>query len=129
MIDIIIDRLTNSIRNTISGDQFNTEIIQAFIDEKGITKKDWAFDWKKEIHDVDKEVYKLVIVNNKMKATKENNSIDIEVVNRPMTIEEKQSFSEFLKTRKKKKVRKFTRKHDHTKANHGPQPVSVHLEK
>ncbi len=44
-----------------------------------------------------------------MKAKKEKNSIDIEVVNRPMTIEEKQSFSEFLKTRKKKKVRKFTK--------------------
>jgi len=61
MIDIIIDRLTNSIRNTISGDQFNTEIIQVIINEKGITKKDWAFDWKKEIHDVTREVYKLVI--------------------------------------------------------------------
>jgi len=66
-----------------------------------------------------------------MKATKEKDSNDIEVVNRPMTIEEKQSFSEFLKTRKKKKreIRKFTRKHDHTTANHGSQPVNGHLEK
>ena len=64
MIDIIIDRLTNSIRNTISGDQFNTEIIQVIVSERGITKKDWAFDWQKEVQDVNKEVYKLVIVNN-----------------------------------------------------------------
>jgi len=64
MIDIIIDRLTNSIRNTISGDQFNTEIIQAIVGEKGITKKDWVFDWKNEIYDTNREVYKLVIVNN-----------------------------------------------------------------
>jgi hypothetical protein len=64
MIDIIIDSLTNSIRNTISGDQFNTEIIQVIVNEKGIAKKDWVFDWRKEIQNVNKEVYKLVIVNN-----------------------------------------------------------------
>ena len=38
MIDIIIDRLTNSIRNTISGDQFNTKIIQVAVSEKRIAK-------------------------------------------------------------------------------------------
>jgi hypothetical protein len=42
-----------------------------------------------------------------MKATKEKDNIDIEVVNRPLTTKEKQSFSEFLKTRKKSKVKKF----------------------
>jgi hypothetical protein len=64
MIDIIIDRLTNSIRNTISGDQFNTEIIKVENDEKGILKKDWSFDWFLEIGDKNKEVYKLVIEKN-----------------------------------------------------------------
>lgn len=64
MIDIIIDRLTNSILNTISGDQFNTEIIQVTVSEKWISKKDWVFNWKQEIQDVNKEVYKLVIENN-----------------------------------------------------------------
>ena len=43
-----------------------------------------------------------------MKAKKENIDIDIEVVNRPLTIKEKQSFSEFLLKRKKRKERKFT---------------------
>ncbi len=64
MIDIIIDRLTNSIRNTISGDQFNTEIIQVIVIEKRITNKDWTFNWRQEIQDVNREVYKLVIENN-----------------------------------------------------------------
>ena len=54
MIDIIIDRLTNSILNTISGDQFNTEIIQVTISEKGISIKDWIFNWKQEIQDVNR---------------------------------------------------------------------------
>lgn len=39
-----------------------------------------------------------------MKTTKDKDSIDIEVVNRPLTTKEKQSFSEFLKKRKRKKV-------------------------
>lgn len=43
-----------------------------------------------------------------MKDTKEKDNIDIEVVNRPLTAKEKQSFSEFLKKRKKK-VSKFTK--------------------
>ncbi len=64
MIDIIIDRLTNSIRNTISGDQFNTEIIQVTVNGKRISKKDWVFNWNQEIQDAKKEVYKLVIESN-----------------------------------------------------------------
>ena len=46
-----------------------------------------------------------------MKAIKQKDSIDIEVVNRPLTTKEKQSFSEFLKTRKnkKRKVRMFSK--------------------
>ena len=64
MIDIIIDRLTNSILNTISGDQFKTEIIKVTVNEKRISKKDWLFNWNQEIQDTKKEVYKLVIENN-----------------------------------------------------------------
>ena len=44
-----------------------------------------------------------------MELKKENNSIEIEVVNRPLTEKEKQSFSKFLKERKKRKVGKFTK--------------------
>jgi hypothetical protein len=62
----IIDRLTNSILNTISGDSFQTEVIRlGKLDLKHITKtKGWNFNWKQEFEDIKKEVYKLTIVNN-----------------------------------------------------------------
>jgi hypothetical protein len=64
--DFIIDRLTNSILNRISGDSFMTEVSLLSIRElKGLTrKKGWLFDWKKEINGPGKEVYKLNILNN-----------------------------------------------------------------
>lgn len=62
----IIDRLTDSILNVISGDSFQTEISTLKeSDLKTITKKkDWNFDWKSEFNDLTREVYKLTIVNN-----------------------------------------------------------------
>ena len=65
-LDFIIDRLTNSIQNTISGDSFQTEIsLFTNTDTKQVTKKSgWQFNWKTELADNLKEVYKLTIVNN-----------------------------------------------------------------
>jgi hypothetical protein len=65
-LDFIIDRLTNSIQNTISGDSFQTEIsLFTKADAKIITKKNgWQFNWKTELADNSREVYKLTIVNN-----------------------------------------------------------------
>ncbi len=62
----IIDRLTNSILNTVSGDSFQTDVIRLSIsDLKLITKKKgWNFNWKQEFDEIKKEVYKLTIVNN-----------------------------------------------------------------
>lgn len=62
----IIDRLTDSILNKISGDSFQTEISTLKkSDLKNIIKKNgWNFDWKSEFNDLKKEVYKLTIVNN-----------------------------------------------------------------
>jgi hypothetical protein len=62
----IIDRLTNSILNTVSGDSFPTEVIRlSKSDLKYITqKKGWNFNWKREFDEIKKEVYKLTIVNN-----------------------------------------------------------------
>ncbi len=62
----IIDRLTDSILNTISGDSFQTEISTLKkSDLKNIVKKNgWNFDWKSEFNDLTKEVYKLTIINN-----------------------------------------------------------------
>ncbi len=65
-LDFIIDKLTNSIQNTISGDSFETEIILISMrDLKIVTKKNgWNFIWKTEFDDFKKEVYKLTIVGN-----------------------------------------------------------------
>jgi hypothetical protein len=63
-IDIEIDKLTNSIENSISGDVFDTDIIRFKKNDKSYIKTNWLFDWKKELNDSSKMVYKLVIVNN-----------------------------------------------------------------
>lgn len=65
-LDIEIDELTNSIRNTISGDSFPTDIIRlSKSDLKTITKKvGWQFDWKIELQHPERDVYKLTITNN-----------------------------------------------------------------
>jgi hypothetical protein len=64
--DFVIDRLTNSILNTISGDSFPTEIsILTKNDLSNITKrKGWNFNWKSEFKNEITEQYKLTIVNN-----------------------------------------------------------------
>lgn len=65
-LDFVVDKLTNSIQNTITGDSFATEISRLTTkDLKIITKKNrWLFDWKKELGNDKFEVYKLTIVNN-----------------------------------------------------------------
>ncbi|MBI5857222.1 MAG: hypothetical protein HZB42_06195 [Sphingobacteriales bacterium] len=65
-LDFEIDRLTNSIQNTISGDSFNTLVSQLTIaDLKQVTRKSgWSFNWKAELANNANEVYKLTIVNN-----------------------------------------------------------------
>lgn len=65
-LDFEIDKLTNSIQNTISGDSFLTEVSRLTkTDLKQATKKNgWAFNWKSELDDNTREVYKLTISNN-----------------------------------------------------------------
>ncbi|MHC8947893.1 hypothetical protein [Sphingobacterium hungaricum] len=65
-LDFEVDYLTNSIRNTISGDSFRTNILRlTTTDLKQITKKNgWKFNWKVELEDNSKEVFKLTIVDN-----------------------------------------------------------------
>jgi len=65
-IDIEIDKLTNSLENLITGDNFPTDIVITDLnDYKSITKKEgWLFDWKSEFKMPDRDVYKLTIVNN-----------------------------------------------------------------
>jgi len=65
-IDIVIDELTNSIKNVISGDSFQTEVsLVVKSDFKTITKKSgWQFDWKEELKHPERDVYKLSIISN-----------------------------------------------------------------
>jgi hypothetical protein len=65
-LEFIIDRLTNSIPNTISGDSFETEVHRLRItDLKQITRKNgWNFNWKEELANNKNEVFKLTITNN-----------------------------------------------------------------
>ena len=64
--DFEVDKLTNSIENIITGDSFPIDI--TFLtknDLKTITKKNgWDFNWKAEVSQNEREVYKLTIVNN-----------------------------------------------------------------
>src|SRR5437763_15181976 len=62
-IEIEIDELTNSIVNTISGKNFDTEVTEVTMkDLKVVTKKNkWNFNWKKEYKLTDRMVYKLTI--------------------------------------------------------------------
>lgn len=61
-----IDKLTNSIINTISGDSFQTEIIEVSKSEvKQTSKKNgWNFNWPAEFKMADRKVYKLTIKDN-----------------------------------------------------------------
>ncbi|HET7116149.1 MAG TPA: hypothetical protein VFI29_06645 [Hanamia sp.] len=65
-LDFEVDKLTNSIQNTISGDSFQTEVSRLTkTDLKQVIKKNgWAFNWKTELNDNTREVYKLTISNN-----------------------------------------------------------------
>jgi len=65
-LDFEVDKLTDSILNTISGDSFRTEIsLMTKSDLKTITKsRGWLFDWKYEFNQPNREVYKLTIVGN-----------------------------------------------------------------
>ncbi len=65
-IDIEIDKLTRSIENRTTGDNFQTDILLLDrIDLKSISKSHgWLFDWKAEYRLADRDVYKLVIRNN-----------------------------------------------------------------
>ena len=64
-LDLEIDKLTNSIENSLTGEVFDTEITRlSKTDLKTIKKSDWVFDWKLEYRTPKNEVYKLTTTNN-----------------------------------------------------------------
>jgi hypothetical protein len=62
-VEVLIDKLTNSILNTISGDSFATEVLPIQRNDlKNVTKKnEWNFTWQSESRLKDRQVFKLVI--------------------------------------------------------------------
>jgi hypothetical protein len=65
-LDIRIDKLTNSILNTISGDSFPTDVHPVNKTDLKIAckKNGWLFSWTTEIKYKDRQVYKLTIRDN-----------------------------------------------------------------
>ena len=65
-LDFVVDKLTNSIENVVTGDSFPTDItLISSADLRKVTKKNgWIFDWKLELKEPARDVYKLTIVNN-----------------------------------------------------------------
>lgn len=65
-LGIRVDKLTNSILNTISGDSFQTDVHPiAKSDLKLLGKnKGWLFSWVDELKFADRSVYKLTIRHN-----------------------------------------------------------------
>lgn len=49
MLEFEIDKLTNSIENSISGETFETLVLPFDISKnRFLKKKDWIFNWKKK---------------------------------------------------------------------------------
>lgn len=64
-LEFVIDKITNSIENTSTGEVFDTEVVRMTLkDIRQIRKGDWQFQWVQEIKDKSKEVYKLTTTNN-----------------------------------------------------------------
>jgi hypothetical protein len=65
-VNVEIDKLTNSIINTISGDSFPTDIHLFTKQDLKITikKNGWQFNWLSESKLTDRIIYKLTIRNN-----------------------------------------------------------------
>jgi len=62
-ISVEIDRLTNSIENRITGDSFDTQILEFNKSDLKFVEKNWNFDWKTEFES-GATVYKLIIEEN-----------------------------------------------------------------
>lgn len=63
--DFEIDKLTNSIENTVTGEVFDTEVTQIYSEDSSqIKRRDWVFEWHKEFKNSENEIYKLTTINN-----------------------------------------------------------------
>lgn len=61
-LGVFIDKLTNSIERAATGERLETDVVQlTSTDQRQIKKKDVGFDWKTELQQADRTVYKLVL--------------------------------------------------------------------
>jgi hypothetical protein len=62
-LDFIIDKLTNSVQNVVTGDSFATDIsLVTSADLKTVIKKNnWKFDWKLKFKQPQRDVFKLTL--------------------------------------------------------------------
>ena len=63
LVNIEFDKLTNSIENRITGDSFNTKVIEIEESDLENIKTGWNFNWISETKSLSK-VYKLIVENN-----------------------------------------------------------------
>lgn len=65
--NFLIDTLTNSIQNRITGDSFQTNVVPfEKNDVKNLQSSNhWLFDWKQEFKNQNRHVYKLTLEKNK----------------------------------------------------------------
>jgi hypothetical protein len=64
-LDFLIDKLTSSIENTLTGEIFETDIIKLGEENIALIKKsEWQFDWRLELKKPDREVYGLTTREN-----------------------------------------------------------------
>ncbi|MEM9339613.1 MAG: hypothetical protein AAGA66_12840 [Bacteroidota bacterium] len=63
-VDIEIDKLTNSIENRISGDSFDTQVIEVSERDLKLISSNWNFDWVAEFNNSETSVFKLIIEQN-----------------------------------------------------------------
>lgn len=64
LVDIEIDKLTNSIENRITGDSFDTQVLELKKSDLSKIKKGWNFDWKSEFNNTSSKVFKLIVESN-----------------------------------------------------------------
>ena len=64
-LDFEIDKLTNSIENSLTNEVFYTEITRLYPkDNKQIKKPEWVFNWQNVFKDAANEIYKLTTIHN-----------------------------------------------------------------
>ncbi len=64
LINIEVDKLTNSIENRITGDSFDTQVLPLSENDIEKLKRGWNFDWLVEWNSKTSKVYKLIVENN-----------------------------------------------------------------